>query len=86
MKLSELSVRRPVLISMTYLLLLLVSLLFLKDLDIALYPVRFQNRYIVFLKGKVHIPQDHLLIIVGCQLYIRTDRTNLFIPVVHKYR
>lgn len=38
MKLSELSVRRPVLISMTYLLLLLVSLLFLKDLDIALYP------------------------------------------------
>lgn len=38
MKLSEFSVRRPVLISMTYLLLLLVSLLFLKDLDIALYP------------------------------------------------
>lgn len=38
MKISELSVRRPVLISMIYLLLLLISLLFLKDLDIALYP------------------------------------------------
>ncbi|MGE4526242.1 MAG: efflux RND transporter permease subunit, partial [Sphaerochaeta sp.] len=38
MKISELSVRRPVLISMVYLLLLLISLLFLKDLDIALYP------------------------------------------------
>lgn len=38
MKLSELSVRRPVLISMIYLLLLLISLLFLKNLDIALYP------------------------------------------------
>lgn len=38
MKLSELSVRRPVLIAMVYVLLMIVAALFVKNLDIALYP------------------------------------------------
>lgn len=38
MKLSELSVRRPVLISMGYVLLLIIAALFVQNLDIALYP------------------------------------------------
>lgn len=38
MKLSELSVRRPVLITMTYILILIIAALFVTDLDIALYP------------------------------------------------
>ncbi len=38
MKLSELSVRRPVLITMVYVLLLVIASLFVQNLDIALYP------------------------------------------------
>ncbi|MDD3902644.1 MAG: efflux RND transporter permease subunit [Sphaerochaeta sp.] len=38
MKISELSVRRPTLISMVYILLLVIASLFVSDLDIALYP------------------------------------------------
>ncbi len=38
MKLSELSVRRPVLISMAFVLILIVAGLFVSNLDIALYP------------------------------------------------
>ena len=38
MKISELSVRRPTLISMVYILLLVISSLFVSDLDVALYP------------------------------------------------
>ncbi|MGH0054208.1 MAG: efflux RND transporter permease subunit, partial [Sphaerochaetaceae bacterium] len=38
MKLSELSVRRPVLISMVYVLLMIIAALFISNLDIALYP------------------------------------------------
>jgi len=38
MKLSELSVRRPVLITMIYVLLLVIASLFVQNLDIALYP------------------------------------------------
>ncbi|NLZ69196.1 MAG: efflux RND transporter permease subunit, partial [Spirochaetales bacterium] len=38
MKLSELSVRRPVLISMSFVLILIIAALFITNLSISLYP------------------------------------------------
>lgn len=38
MTISELSVRRPVLMTMVYLLIMVVALVYLPRLDIALYP------------------------------------------------